>query len=64
LIDEFDLDVIPVDICGIVLGNPYLYDRKVVFFRHESKYHFKKHGLEYIFRSHHMKVNSTLVSAR
>jgi hypothetical protein len=28
LIDEVDLDVVSLDICGIVLGSPYLYDRK------------------------------------
>jgi hypothetical protein len=28
LIDEVDLDVVPLDICGIVLGSPYLYDIK------------------------------------
>jgi hypothetical protein len=28
LIDEVDLYVVPIDICGIVLGSPYLYDRK------------------------------------
>jgi hypothetical protein len=28
LIDEVDLDVLPLNICGIVLGSPYLYDRK------------------------------------
>jgi hypothetical protein len=32
LIDEVDLDVVPLDICGIVLGSPYIYDRKEVFF--------------------------------
>jgi len=37
LIDEVDLDVVPLDIYGIVLGSPYLYDRKAVFFRHENK---------------------------
>ena len=26
LIDEVDLDFVPLDICGIVLGSPYLYD--------------------------------------
>jgi hypothetical protein len=63
LIDEVDLDVVPLDICGIVLGNPYLYDRKVVFFRHEKKYHLTKGGVEYIVRAHNMRVNTTLVSA-
>jgi hypothetical protein len=30
-IDEEELDVIPLDICGIMLGSPYLYDRKTIF---------------------------------
>jgi hypothetical protein len=63
LIDEVDLDVVPLDICGIVLGSPYLYDRKVVFFRHENKYPLTKGGVEYIVRAHSMRVNMTLVSA-
>ena len=29
--DEVELDVVPLDICGIVLGSPYLYDRKQSF---------------------------------
>ena len=29
-VDEVDLDVVMLDICGIVLGSPYLYDRKVI----------------------------------
>jgi hypothetical protein len=62
LIDEVDLDVVPLDICGIVLGSPYLYDRKVVFFHHENKYHLTKGGVEYIVRAHNMRVNTTLVS--
>jgi ABC-type cobalt transport system substrate-binding protein len=63
LIDEVDLDVVPFDICGIVLGSPYIYDRKEVFFRHENKYHLTKGGVEYIVRDHSMRVNTTLVSA-
>jgi hypothetical protein len=63
LVDEVDLDVVSLDICGIVLGIPYLSDRKSVFFHHENKYHLTKGGVEYIIRSHGMKVNTTLVSA-
>jgi hypothetical protein len=37
-IDEVELDVVPLDICGIVLGSPYLYDRKSIFYREENKY--------------------------
>jgi hypothetical protein len=63
LIDEVDLDVVPLYICGIVLGSPYIYDRKVVFFHHEHKYHLTKGGVEYIVRVHSMRANTTLVSA-
>jgi hypothetical protein len=63
LIDEVDLDFVPLDICGMVLGSPYLYDRKAIFFRHDNKYHLTKEGVEYIVRAHNMRVNKTLVSA-
>jgi hypothetical protein len=62
-IDEVELDVIPLDICGIVLGSPYLYDRKAIFHRHENKYHLFKNGVEYIVRAHTKKMNLSLVNA-
>jgi hypothetical protein len=61
---EVELDVIPLDICGIVLGSPYLYDRKENFHRHENKYHLFKNGVEYIVRAHTKKRNLSLVNAR
>jgi hypothetical protein len=63
LIDEVDLDVVPLDICGIVLGSPYLYDKKAIFFQKENKYHLTKDGVEYIVRAHSMEANSSLISA-
>jgi hypothetical protein len=42
LIDEVGLDFVPLDICGIVLVSPYLYDRKEIFFRRQKKYHLTK----------------------
>jgi hypothetical protein len=63
LIDEVDLDVVPFDICDIVLGSPYLYDKKTIIFLHENKYHLTKGEVEYIVRAHRMRVNTTLVSA-
>ena len=62
-IDEVDLDVIPLDICGIVLGSPYLYDRDVEFHRNEHKYHLKKYGIEYIVREHKTKTHLDLVNS-
>jgi hypothetical protein len=61
-IDEVDLDVIPFDICGLVLGSPYLYDRRDIFHRHENKYHLFKNGFEYIVREHTKKLNLSLVN--
>ena len=63
IINAADLDVVPLDVCGIVLWSPYIYDRKVIFFRHEKKYHLKKNGVEYIVRAHGIKDNSSLISA-
>ena len=44
-IDEVELDVVPLDICGMVLVSPYLYDRKVIFYREHNKYHLFKDGI-------------------
>jgi hypothetical protein len=63
-IDEVELDVIPLDICGIVLGSTYLYDRRDIFHRHENKYHLFKNKVEYIVREHTKKLNLSLVNAR
>lgn len=62
LVDEVELDVIPLDICGMVLGSPYLYDRKSILFCHENKYQITKDGVEYIVRAHQTKINASLVS--
>ena len=32
-IDEVAFDVVPLDIFGIVLGSPYLYDWEAIFYR-------------------------------
>jgi hypothetical protein len=61
-VDEVELDIVPLDICGIVLGSPYLYDRKVIFYREENKYCFKKDGKEYIVRAHRMKTDRSFAT--
>jgi hypothetical protein len=61
-IDEVELDVIPLDICGIVLGSPYLYDRRDIFHHHENKYNLFKNGVEYIVKGHKEKLNLSLVN--
>ena len=54
-IDEVDLDVIPLDIYDIILGTPYLFDMKDIFFREHNMYHLFKDGIKYVARSHKMK---------
>jgi hypothetical protein len=47
-IDEVELDVVPLDICGIVLGSPYLYDRKEIFYREDNKYQLATKGCDQV----------------
>ena len=53
----------PLEISGIILGSPYLYDRKELFHRHENKYHLFKNGIEYIVRVHKKKRSLSLIHA-
>jgi hypothetical protein len=61
-IDEVELEVVPLDICGIVLGSPYLYDRKAIFYREDNKYQLTKYGKEYVVRAHQKKLNLSLIN--
>ena len=58
-----EVDIVPLDICGIVLGSPYLYDRKAIFYRAENKHQITKDGIEYIVRDHKLKNNYTLINS-
>ena len=62
-VDEVELDIIPLGICGIVLGSPYLYDRKSIFYRAENKYLLVKDGIKYFVRAHKLKNNYTLINS-
>ena len=54
--------MVPLDICGIMLGSPYLYDRKAIFYREDNRYQLTKDGIEYIICAQRMKTNLSLVS--
>ena len=62
-VDTVEIDVVLLDITGVVLGSPYLYDRKVIFHCDEKKYHLFKEGKEYIVRAHRKKTNIVMVNA-
>ena len=52
--------VVLLDICGIVLGSTYLYDRKAIFYREHNWYHLFKEVIEYIIHSHSFKNDRSL----
>ena len=41
-VDEVDRDVVPLDICGIVFGSPYVYDMNAIFYRDDNRYQLTK----------------------
>jgi hypothetical protein len=59
-VDEITCDVVPLSECGMVLGSPYLYDRKAIFYMENNQYHLIKAGQEYVVHDHHVKANKTL----
>ena len=62
-LDDVEIDVVLLEISGIVLGSPYIYDRKAVFHRHENKYQLFIDGIDYIFRAHKKKKILSLIHA-
>jgi hypothetical protein len=59
-VDEVTCDVVSLRECGVVLGSPYLYDRKAIFYRTKNQYQFTKAGQDYVVYAHHVKENKTL----
>jgi hypothetical protein len=58
-----ELDVVPLDVCGVVFGSPYMYMRDVIFMWRENQYHLIKDGKSYIINAHKGKSKISLVSA-
>jgi hypothetical protein len=59
-VDKVTCDAVPLNECGMVLGVPYLYDRKSIFYRENNQYHLIKEGKEYVVHAHHLKENKSL----
>jgi hypothetical protein len=60
-VDEVICDLVPLETCGMVLGNPYLYDHKEIFYREQNQYHLFKKCNEYVVHAHHIKANQSLL---
>jgi hypothetical protein len=41
-VDEVTCDVVPLSESGMVLGSPYLFDRKAIFYKANNQYHLTK----------------------
>jgi hypothetical protein len=52
--------VVPLSECEMVLGSPYLYDRKAIFYRTKNQYQLTKADKDYVVHAHHVKENKTL----
>jgi hypothetical protein len=59
-VDEVTCDVVLLSECRMVLGSPYLYDRKTIFYRTKNQYQLTKEGQDYVVHAHHVKPNKTL----
>jgi hypothetical protein len=59
-VDEVTCEVVSLRECGMVLGSPYLYDRKAIFYRTKNQYQLTKAGQDYVVHAHHAKTNKTL----
>jgi hypothetical protein len=61
-VNEVICDVVPLETCGMVFGNPYLYDRKEIFYKEHNQYHLTKEGAKYVLHVHHIKSNQSLLT--
>lgn len=51
-IDELDLDVVSLDVCGVVLESPYMYTRDAIFMRRANQYLLIKDGKSFVINTH------------
>ncbi|GJQ90219.1 reverse mRNAase [Tanacetum coccineum] len=47
-VDEVTCEVVLLDICHVIFGSPYLWERNAVYFRRAQKYQFEKDGQKYL----------------
>jgi hypothetical protein len=59
-VDEVTCDVVSLREYGMVLGSPYLYDRKAIFYKTKNQYQLTKEGQDYVVHPDHVKENTTL----
>jgi hypothetical protein len=61
--DDMELDVLSLDIYGVLFGIPYMYIRDAIFMERANQYILIKDGNSYIINVHKGKSNISLISA-
>jgi hypothetical protein len=59
-VDEVTCDVVLLRESGMVLGSPYLYDHKAIFYKTKNQYQLTKEGQDDVVHADHVKENTTL----
>ena len=54
--------MVPLDIYGIVIGSPYLYDKKEIFYREKNHDHLFEDRIQYIVHSHRSKIDPSFAN--
>ena len=63
-VDTVVCDVVPLDVCQVILGSPYLWDRDAVLFRKEQRYELTKDGRSFEIQAISSPIeSSSLISA-
>nr|CAD1817789.1 unnamed protein product [Ananas comosus var. bracteatus] len=63
-IDEMLCEVVPLNICNLIFGSPYLRDRDATFFRRPQQYQFIKDEQNFLFTTELLSTTVDLVTAR
>jgi len=56
-------NVVPLDVCRVILGSPYLYVRYAIFSRRYNQYNLVQKGREYDINAHKDKDKLSLINA-
>ncbi|KAA8534380.1 hypothetical protein F0562_031869 [Nyssa sinensis] len=62
-IDEITCEVVPIDICQVIFGSPYLWERDAIYYRRAQKYEFSKDGKKFIVHKDKADSRVDLVTA-
>ncbi|KAA8542785.1 hypothetical protein F0562_023937 [Nyssa sinensis] len=62
-IDELTCEVVPIDICQVIFGSPYLWERDAIYYRRAQKYEFSKDGKKFIVHKDKADSRVDLVTA-